>query len=356
MKRIVLKIVTVIFMLTLINGYVSLDALAKTKRGPLSFGRIIYIDQNMGFVVINLGKEDGVEEAFSFEVYREDIKIGEIKTVKVRNKFSGADIESTYENKTIKVGDIVKPSGKSADIIRTQKKELLREEIDGLFVQAQEYFEEKGYVQTEEKIREILKLDPENKRALKMLSRVKRAKIDELFIQAQEHIQNYEYEEAEDKVCEILNLDPENKKALKMLTKVGQGLRSKFIRLKPDPITVDIDASKDTILSSAIRVFRENGCLITSSDPVKYDLQAFKNIKLSLAKAIITEWSPYTRNKIYYTVEITAAPKSNCLIIRLRGVYDKEGQLYDHGIRKDSQTYKEACEMALTIKDLAERL
>lgn len=308
MKRIVLKIMTVIFMLAFISGYVSLDALAKTKRGRLSFGRIIYIDQNMGFVVINLGKEDGVKKDFSFEVYRKDIKIGEIKTVKVRSKFSGADIECTYKNKTIKVGDIVKPSGKSADIIRTRKKKLLREEIDRLFVQAQE------------------------------------------------HVQNYEYEEAEDKIYEILNLEPENKRALKMLTKVGQGLRSKFIRLKPDPIIVDIDASKNSILSSAIRVFRENRCVITSSDPVKYDLQAFKNIKLSLAKEIISEWNAYTRNKIYYTVEITATPKSNCLSIHLRGVYDKEGQLYDHGIRKDSQTYKEAYEMALTIKDLAERL
>ncbi|MBU4140635.1 MAG: hypothetical protein KKA80_01930, partial [Candidatus Omnitrophica bacterium] len=153
MKRCFLKFAMVIFMLTLISGYVSSDALAKTKKGDPSFGRIVYIDQNMAFVVINLGKKDGVEKDFSFEVYRRDTKIGEIKVVKVRKTFSAADIEYTYKNRFMKVGDTVRPFKKAAETFMRRQKKILREKLNELFIQAQNLLKNKDYKPAEEKIR-----------------------------------------------------------------------------------------------------------------------------------------------------------------------------------------------------------
>ncbi|MBU3933605.1 MAG: hypothetical protein KKH11_02920 [Candidatus Omnitrophica bacterium] len=364
MKRCFLKFAMVIFMLTLISGYVSSDALAKTKKGDPSFGRIVYIDQNMAFVVINLGKKDGVEKDFSFEVYRRDTKIGEIKVVKVRRTFSAADIEYTYKNRFMKVGDTVRPFKKAAETFMRRQKKILREKLNELFIQAQNLLKNKDYKPAEEKIREALQLDPENKKALRIFNEVKEAclreKLNELFIKAQAYLKEMECELAEEKIREALQLDPENKKALKMLRKVEEALRT-IISIEPETIIVDINAPKNIIHSTAMDVLRKYGCLISSSNPVKYSLQASKNKRVPLIKDIISESGPFTRNKIYYSVEVEKSPKSdylviNRLIIYLRGVYDKEGQAYNYRIKMSSAAYKEAQEMVRSIKYLAEGL
>lgn len=364
MKRPVLKIMTAILMLTLISGYASLDAAAKTKEGGFSFGRIIYVDQNMGFVIFNLGRKDGVSEGSFFRVYRRDMEIGEIKAVKVRNKFAGADIECTYKNKTFKVGDIVKPCRKSTAIFEYREREALRRKIDELFIQARDYFEEKDHMRAEEKIREILELDPQNKKTLQMLAKVEQAvlreQLDELFGQARRYLKKMEYELAEEKIHEALQLDPQNKKALKMLRKVKGALRT-IISIEPETIIVDINAPKNIIHSIVIDVLEKYGCLISSSNPAKYSLHASKNKRVPLIKSIIGEWGPFTRNKIYYTVEVETSPESdylviNRLIVHLKGVYDKEGQAYNYRIKRSSAVYKEAQEMVCSIKYLAESL
>lgn len=364
MKRAVLKVMTVFFIFTFLSGYASPSILAQTKGSDLFSGRIIYVDQARGFAIIDLGKEDGVKKGCFFDVYRRNIKIGKIKTIKIRRRFAACDIECTYKNRFMKVGDRVQLSKKAAAVFEHKEEELLRNKLSELFAQTQNFLKNKKYEQAEDKINEILQLEPGNKRALEMLDRIAQAclreKLNELFIQAQEYLKEMEYELAEEKIREILQLEPKNKKALKMLRKVEKAIRV-IIGLEPEIIVVYINAPKHIIHSTAMDVLRKYGCQISSSDPVKYNLQASKNIKLPLAMGFFTEWGPSTRNKIYYTVEIRESPKSedliiNRLIICLRGVYDKEGQVYNHEIKKSSPAYKEAEEMALKIKYLIENL
>lgn len=123
-----------------------------------------------------------------------------------------------------------------------------------------------------------------------------------------------------------------------------------------DPIVVDIDAPKRAILNNSLKVFKEFGTVITYSDPEEYTLRAQKRLDMPLLADLLTEWGPYTRDRIFYTAEVVTTPAYNRLIIHLRGVYDRKGQLYNHEIKKTSPTYKEAQEMAFTIKDLSEKL
>lgn len=121
-------------------------------------------------------------------------------------------------------------------------------------------------------------------------------------------------------------------------------------------IVVDIDAPKPIILDKSFTVLQEFGLIVTQSDSKKYILQAHKYLDLPLDVGLITDWGPSVRDKILYTVEITATPQYNRLIVKLRGVYDKAGQVHDHELNKNSTVYKEAQAMAFKIKDLAEKL
>ena len=123
-----------------------------------------------------------------------------------------------------------------------------------------------------------------------------------------------------------------------------------------EPIIVDIDAPKIIILKKTLTILEEFGVIITESDSTKYTLKAHKDLELPLDAALLTDWGPSVRNQVFYNVEVTTTPRYNRLIIRLRGVYYKEGQLYDHELKKDSRTYKEAQAIAFKIKDLSEKL
>jgi len=139
------------------------------------------------------------------------------------------------------------------------------------------------------------------------------------------------------------------------ILKILQPLKSTRM-IEVEPIVVDIDAPKRTILSKALTVFKEFGTMITQSDPKAYTIKAQKHLDMPLLQDLLTEWGPYTRNRVFYTAEVTTTPGYNRLILRLRGVYDKAGQLYNYELKKTSPVYKEAQEMAFTIKDLSEEL
>lgn len=126
--------------------------------------------------------------------------------------------------------------------------------------------------------------------------------------------------------------------------------------IEVEPIVVDIDAPKRTILLKLRNVFKDFGMVITGFDSTKYTLDAYKYWELPLDVGLLTDYGPFVRDKVYYNAEITTTPRYNRLVINLRGVYDREGQRYDHEINKTSTIYREAQEMAFTIKDLSEKL
>ena len=235
---------------------------AQAQRRPMSRstigavnlrGRIVQVNEDYRFAVINLGSTDGVKKGMIFTVFQKDEEAAKIKVGKVRRHISACDIQLVYTGRGIGAGDMV-------------------------------MYKEKAPI-------------------VKMLK----------------------------------PLEP-----------------SRMIEV--EPIVVDIDAPKQRILRKALGVFKEFGVVITASDPVKYTIEARKNIEMPSSVGLITEWGPFVRNKVYYNVEVATTPRYNRLIIHLRGIYDREGQVYNHEVKKDSYIYKEAQEMAFTIKDLTEKL
>lgn len=70
-------------------------------------GKILLVNRQQQFVVINLGKNNGIRHGMIFDVYRNDQKIGSLRVVEVRNNLSAADIIRTSED-IIQKNDIVK--------------------------------------------------------------------------------------------------------------------------------------------------------------------------------------------------------------------------------------------------------
>ncbi len=256
----IIKCLRNLAVIVILSGLVINQAQAKSPRrnvdtlGGFSFrGRIIEVNEEHRFAVLNLGRADGVKKGMILRVFHGEEEVARIKTAKVRKHFSACDIQLVYAERGIGIGDVV-----------------------------------------------IYKEPPPFVKMLKPL-------------------------------------DPTS-------------------MIEMEPIVVDIDAPKPAILSKAIRVFKDFGVVVTESDSTNYTLKASKNLNVPLEVGLFTEWGPFVRNKLYYTVEVTTTARYNQLIIHLRGVYDKEGQLYNREIKNDSPIYKEVQTMAFTIKDLAERL
>jgi hypothetical protein len=216
-------------------------------------GRVIEVNEEYRFVVINLGTVDGIKKGIVFSVFQKDEEVAKIKASRVRRHISACDIQMVYSGRGIGVGDVV-----------------------------------------------IYKRVPP---LVKMFKPIEPT-----------------------------------------------------VAIETEPIIVDIDAPKYTILSKSLSVFKESGVMITESDSSNYTFKAQKYVQLPLDISLLTDWGPVVQNKVYYTVEVTTTPRYNRLIIHLRGVYDREGQVYNHGIKKDSSVYQEVQNMAFMIKDLAEEL
>jgi len=251
------KLTLVGFLSSLIVSGAQAEEVPKRNKGPMGDftlrGRIVELNQEFRFAIVNLGSVDGAKKGMIFTVFQRDEEAAKIKVKKVRRHISACDIQLVYTGRGIGVGDLV----------------IYKEPVP------------------------ILKL-------LKPLESTRMIEVE--------------------------------------------------------PIVVDIDAPKQVILRKALGVFEEFDVMVTDTDPTKYYLKGHKTIEAPLTVSLLTEWGPYVRDKTYYTAEISSTPRFNRLVIRLRGVYDREGQLYNHDIDKGSSTYKEAQEIAFSIKDLSERL
>lgn len=73
-------------------------------------GRILEINREYNFVIVNLGKEDGVKRGMVFLVYREKKLLGRVEVEDVFNDMSSCNILPWYESEEIKIDDgILKP-------------------------------------------------------------------------------------------------------------------------------------------------------------------------------------------------------------------------------------------------------
>jgi chromosome segregation ATPase len=70
-------------------------------------GKILTVNKEYEFVVIDLGEEDGIKAGMPFTVYRGDKEIGRVEILEVHPGISAADIKSLSKRKSIRTNDIV---------------------------------------------------------------------------------------------------------------------------------------------------------------------------------------------------------------------------------------------------------
>ncbi len=81
---------------------------AKSKEIPNGLkGKILNVNEAHNFVVLDIGKKDGVKQGMEFKVYRAGKQIATVKVRMLRDDVSAADIISLNDGDSIKVGDVV---------------------------------------------------------------------------------------------------------------------------------------------------------------------------------------------------------------------------------------------------------
>jgi len=69
-------------------------------------GRVVAVDSEYNFVVIDIGEDAGVSIGMDFEVYQQDERIGTVRVIQTRKSISAADI--IQSSRPIKTGDLVR--------------------------------------------------------------------------------------------------------------------------------------------------------------------------------------------------------------------------------------------------------
>ena len=86
--------------------FVALGGLA----GEVMNGKVLEVKDDYGFVIISIGKKDGVEKRMLFLVYRENKLLGKIEVEEVFDDMSSCVILPWYRDEEIKVDDgVLKP-------------------------------------------------------------------------------------------------------------------------------------------------------------------------------------------------------------------------------------------------------
>ncbi|MFH1678296.1 MAG: hypothetical protein ABH914_01605 [Candidatus Omnitrophota bacterium] len=78
------------------------------KPGSLTTGKIIMVNKEYAFVVVNLGSRHNIKVGDIFSVYRDDNFIGKVQIERAEEKMSAAQILSDWQNVEFKENDIVK--------------------------------------------------------------------------------------------------------------------------------------------------------------------------------------------------------------------------------------------------------
>jgi chromosome segregation ATPase len=70
-------------------------------------GRIVTINKEHNFVVIDLGKQDGIGIGNKLNVYRGDMLLGSVEIIQARDRIAAADIKDLKEGMDIEINDTV---------------------------------------------------------------------------------------------------------------------------------------------------------------------------------------------------------------------------------------------------------
>lgn len=80
---------------------------SEDNEGPLPLvGKVLSVNKENNFVIVNLGEDSGVKIGDTFQIYRKDMVVANVEAIKVRQDITACDIKKEIE--PIKVGDIVR--------------------------------------------------------------------------------------------------------------------------------------------------------------------------------------------------------------------------------------------------------
>lgn len=257
-------------------------------------GRLIHVNSEYGFVVINLGSKDGVRPGMKFGVYRNGEEAGEIQAMKVRTNITAAHIGSIAPGvKEMRANDTVsiKEEPWQAQVSALERKRpMIRERVD-------------------------------------TIERAQPTMWSKITIFFQESI-------------------PWRKKP--------STLPGYVLPPTAEPVAVHINASREAVFFLSTQVLRERGFIITGSQRKEGLLTAQKELPLSLAKEFWADFLGNMGHQIIYSVTITEEAHITQLVIHISAGYEKGEEYKEWGINPNSTTYREAVEVAQTVRERAE--
>ena len=70
-------------------------------------GRIVAVNSEHNFVVIDIGRQDGIETGEEFDIYRGQAYIGLIEVIQMRDRISACDIKDVKGGRSLKIDDMI---------------------------------------------------------------------------------------------------------------------------------------------------------------------------------------------------------------------------------------------------------
>nr|MBU1328649.1 hypothetical protein [Candidatus Omnitrophota bacterium] len=70
-------------------------------------GRVVTVNKEHNFVVIDIGKQDGIDIGNKFNVYRGETFLGSVEIIQMRDRIAAADIKDLREGLSIEINDTV---------------------------------------------------------------------------------------------------------------------------------------------------------------------------------------------------------------------------------------------------------
>ena len=70
-------------------------------------GRIVAVNSEHNFVVIDMGRQNGIETGEEFEIYRGQAYIGLVEVIQMRDRISACDIKDVKGGRSLKIDDMI---------------------------------------------------------------------------------------------------------------------------------------------------------------------------------------------------------------------------------------------------------
>ncbi len=90
-----------------VSGQAGATLTAEQKAASTLEGKIMVVNKDYNFVVINLGSKDGVNTGDAFALYHNNKYVGDIKIEKIHESMSAADFTSACIKDVVSEGDRV---------------------------------------------------------------------------------------------------------------------------------------------------------------------------------------------------------------------------------------------------------